>query len=319
MSRYQRQIQMAEIDIIGQEKLAHACVVVVGAGGLGHPVLSYLAGAGVGQIHIVDHDKIEVSNLHRQPLFNQMDVGQLKAQVAAQRIRQNNSEIDVFSHEVRLDPANVVALCGSADVVVDAADSFAVTYCLSDFCRDQNIGLISSSVLGFEGYVGGFCGGVAPSVRAVFEHLPQSGQNCASAGVSGPAVGVMGSMQAQMVLNILLDIKPSPLGQMVKCDFKTFGHSRFSFLNAPEPTAGFKFISTAQIEAKDRVIELRSTEESLRPLVPHAHRLAMDEVDQLEADGRRTIVVCRTGLRAWNAAIKLQQRGQDKLVLVAVG
>ncbi|MCZ4272390.1 HesA/MoeB/ThiF family protein [Maritalea porphyrae] len=319
MSRYQRQMQMAEIGSVGQEKLGNARVVIVGAGGLGHPILSYLAGAGVGELHIVDPDEIEFSNLHRQPLFGEGDIGQSKAEVAAQKIRKNNKDIEVIARPVRLDPANVQLICEHADVVVDAADSFAVTYVLSDFCRDQNIALISASVLGFEGYVGGFCGGVAPSIRAVFPQLPMAAQSCASAGVSGAAVGVMGSLQAQLVINVLLDLKPNPLGQMLRCDFKTFQFSRFSFLRAPEPLDGFTFISPTQISPKDRVIELRTNQEAPFPVVPHAKQMVAGDIENLAIEDERIVIVCRTGLRAWNAGLALQQKGGDNIVLVATG
>lgn len=319
MSRYQRQTQMAEIGAKGQAKLSKARVVVVGAGGLAHPVLSYLAGAGVGALHIIDHDKVELSNVHRQPLFGERDRGQFKAEIAAQKIRQINSDIDVISHPMRLEPANVETVCALADVVVDAADSFAVTYILSDFCRDHNIAFVSASVLGFEGYVGSFCGGVAPSIRAVFPQLPKAAANCASAGVCGSSVGTIGSLQAQMVLNILLAIEPNPLGQMLRCDFKKFQFSRFSFRDAPEPIGGFKFVSLAQIEAADRVIELRSTSECPLSVVPQAQRVAMHNVSGLAIGAQRTVVICRTGLRAWNAALALRQKGQDNIVLVATG
>lgn len=319
MSRYERQEQMAEIGLEGQARLAAAHVLVVGAGGLGHPVASYLTGAGVGRLTIVDHDVVELSNLHRQVHFGEADIGRLKAIVLTEKCAAQNRQIAVMSRPERLEPDNVKALCADADVVIDAADSFAVTYILSDFCRDQNIPLVAASVLGFEGYAGGFCGGAAPSVRAVFPQLPEAAQNCASAGVSGPAVGVIGAVQAQMALNIILRLDQSPLGQMVRFDFREFNQSRFSFLSAPEPEQGFGFISTSNIAEDDRVIELRTQLETPVAITPNALRLNLDEVETLNSVPQRTVFCCRSGLRAWNAALQLQVRGQAEIALVAAG
>jgi molybdopterin/thiamine biosynthesis adenylyltransferase len=155
MTRYQRQIQLSDIGEMGQAKLREARVVVIGAGGLGHPVASYLAGAGIGHITIVDHDVIELTNLHRQVQFTEADIGQPKAETLMNACRQLNAEIEICGTNERLTPDNVAALCAEANLVIDAADSFAVTYILSDFCKAESLPLISASVLGFEGYVGG--------------------------------------------------------------------------------------------------------------------------------------------------------------------
>lgn len=319
MSRYQRQEQMAEIGIAGQAKLGAAHVVLVGAGGLGHPVASYLTGAGVGRLTIIDHDVVELSNLHRQVCFDEADIGRLKAIVLAEKCVTQNRQIAVMSRPERLEPDNVVAHCTDADLIIDAADSFAVTYILSDFCRDHGVPLISASVLGFEGYVGAFCGGHAPSVRAVFPQMPKGAQNCASAGVSGPAVGAIGAVQAQMALNLIAGIEPNPLGAMVRFDFQRFTSSRFSFGNAPEPKAGFGFISASQIGGDDRVIELRSVKESSIAVTPSALRVDIDEIPDIGSVSQRTVICCRSGLRAWNAALQLQAKGQADIALVAAG
>ncbi|MEO1161187.1 MAG: NADH-quinone oxidoreductase subunit J, partial [Pseudomonadota bacterium] len=183
MSRYARQMVLPEIGAAGQARLAGARAVVVGAGGLGCPVLSYLAGAGVGSITIVDADVVEESNLHRQPLYSMADIGQAKAKAARRTLAAYNPEIEILAEVRRLEPANTASLCRDADIVIDAADSFAVTYTLSDHCLTSGQAFVSASVLGFAGYAGGFCGASAPSVRAVFPDLPQSAANCATAGL----------------------------------------------------------------------------------------------------------------------------------------
>ncbi|WP_404405224.1 ThiF family adenylyltransferase [Pelagibacterium halotolerans] len=321
MSRYARQMIMPEFGETGQRKLRDARVVVVGAGGLGSPVLSYLAGAGVGQIAIIDPDSVEESNLHRQPLFRMADIGKPKAQAAAAAIAHYNPDVCVTAHAERLEPANAAALCDGADVVIDAADSFAATYTLSDHCLASGQTLVSASVLGFTGYAGGYCGGRAPSVRAVFPDLPRSAGDCATAGVSGPAVGVLGSLQAQMAMNYLLGIAPSPLGIMIRVDLMRLSVSNFFFTDAGEPAEGLRFISASDLRPNDLLIDLRSTNEAPDPVAPQALRTQADQVVNVvsNAAGRRVVLCCRSGLRAWNAALSLRQTGHEDLALIAAG
>jgi molybdopterin/thiamine biosynthesis adenylyltransferase len=193
--RYARQSILPEVGAEGQARLGAAVVVVVGAGGLGCAVLQYLAAAGVGRLMIVDHDRVEESNLHRQPLYRMTDLGRPKVHAARAALLQANPEVSIDTLAERLTAANAARLVGMADAVIDAADSFAVTYVLSDACQRANTPLVSASVLGLSGYVGAFCGG-APSYRAVFPEMPRAAGSCAEAGVLGTAVGVMGTLQA---------------------------------------------------------------------------------------------------------------------------
>lgn len=321
MSRYARQMVMPEIGTDGQARLAAAKVVVIGAGGLGCPVLTYLAGAGVGSIKLFDADVVEESNLHRQPLYSMADIGRPKVDAARRALAAYNPETKILAETVRLEPANAASICRGADLVIDAADSFAVTYTLSDHCLTSGQVFVSASVLGFAGYAGGFCGGLAPSVRAVFPDLPHSAATCASAGVSGPAVGVLGSLQAQMALNCLLGLDPSPLGRMISLDLRRFTTSSFSFAGAPEPEDGFGFVSVQEITGKDLVVDLRSVDEAPRIVSPGARRSTAEDVTALAGDARkgRTILCCRSGFRAWNAGLRLQQAGCTDIALIALG
>lgn len=321
MSRYDRQMVMPEIGPAGQQRLAAAHVAVVGAGGLGCPVLSYLAGAGVGHLTLIDADRVDESNLHRQPLYTMADIGTSKVLAAAARLQAFNPDLVITAEVVRLEPANAAPVCGGADVIIDAADSFAVSYTLSDLCVQTGQALITASVLGFNGYAGGFCGGTAPSLRAVFPELPESSQDCATAGVSGPVVGMLGALQAQLALSHLLGLEPSALGRMITVDLRSFTMSSFSFSGAAEPTGGFRFISLSQIARDDLVVDLRGREEAAITVTADAHRSSVREITALseQARGRRAVVCCRTGVRAWNAALKLQQSGCAEIALVALG
>ncbi|MBL4597772.1 MAG: HesA/MoeB/ThiF family protein [Rhizobiaceae bacterium] len=212
--RYARQEILPEIGAAGQAQLQSSHAVIVGAGGLGCPALQYLVAAGLGRITIVDGDTISLTNLHRQTLYREDQTGALKADIAVETLRRLNSDCALKSVPHALTPANAEALLADANIILDCADSFAVSYILSDVCEEKCLPLISASALEFNGYVGGFCGG-SPSLRAVFPDLPERAATCATAGVLGPVVGTIGAMQAQMAIAQILGLKHAPLGQLV--------------------------------------------------------------------------------------------------------
>ena len=322
MNRYARQIILPEVGKAGQKALNDAHALVVGAGGLGVPALQYLVGAGVGRITLIDGDVVDESNLHRQPLYGQSWVGRPKAEAAQEILHNLNPECAVTPVVTYLDPVNVHKLTQDVVIALDCADSFAASYILSDTCFDQNIPLVSASALGLAGYVGGFCGG-SPSLRALFPDLPDRAQSCATAGVLGPVVGTIGAMQAQMALSILLNLKPSPLGQLVRFDAATFRSSSFRFDTAPEPeNAPYTFIASSQITDTDYVVELRGDIEAPIPVTPNALRANAQEFGQnepLPKRRQRAVMCCKSGLRAWTAASKLNDIWDGQIVLVAMG
>jgi len=319
MTRYARQMMLPEVGPKGQERLSHAHVLVIGAGGLGCPVLQYLAGAGVGKITIIDPDVVEESNLHRQPLYHMADIGAPKARAAAAHLRAANPLVTVMSRACALNPDNAPAAIAPTDVVIDAADSFAVSYALSDECLRQGKPLISASALGLTGYVGGFCGG-APSLRAVFPDLPEQAASCATAGVLGPVVGVIGALQAQMALQVLLQMTPSVMGQMLHLDLGNLQTGSFRFDDAPEPDGGMYFIGRTQVKSGDQIIELRPVEEAPDSALPGALRLNRAQLASAAlSPGARVVLSCRTGLRAWAAGRDLQARGFTDIALFAAG
>lgn len=314
MNRHVRQMILPEVGEAGQERLARAHVLVVGAGGLASTALMGLAGAGVGSLTIVDPDVVEESNLHRQPI-HAGNVGMTKAASAARFVERLDPAIHVTPLVAQATPATIPALMAPAQVVLDCGDSFALSYALSDACRDAGVPLISASALMMGGYCGGFCGG-APSLRAVFPDLPDRAGDCASAGVLGPVVMMLGACQAQMALTLLLTLQPSPLGQLV-----TLGAGLrwggFRFDGAPEPGNGFVFIAPEQITSEDFVVDLRGEDETAVLVSPHALRATVDTLP-VPPDGARTVIACRSGLRAWRAARLLAPSHPD-LVLIATG
>ena len=316
MSRYLRQTVLPQIGADGQERIATAHVLVVGAGGLGVPVLQYLAGAGIGAITLIDPDRVEESNLHRQPAYRMKDIGRAKVRASAQAVARLNPDVEMLALPDRLTPANAPDLIRRADLVLDCADSYAASYTLSDACLAAGKPLISASALGLAGYVGGFCGG-APSLRALFPDPPDSGQTCASTGVMGPVVGMLGCLQAQMALEVVLGLTPSPLGQFTRYQAGRF--TQFRFDGAPE-NPGPRFIAPEEITADDLVIDLRPASEAPRKATPGALRIpAYGATGPLPQPGQRAVLACRSGLRSWRAAAALARRWPGEITLLALG
>lgn len=315
MTRHARQIALPEIGAEGQRRLARAHVLIVGAGGLGSPAIMYLAGAGVGSMTIVDPDRVETSNLHRQPIHAGR-VGWGKAASARAFVADLDHSICVTAQPVMLTPANAAAFVAGAQLVLDCADSFAVSYILSDSCLAAGVPLIAASALRTGGYAGGFCGG-APSLRALFPDLPDGAPTCATAGIMGPVVGMLGSLQAQMALAVLLGLEPSPLGRLV-----TLAHGLrwggFRFDGAPEPEGGFRFIDPGWIGPGDWVVDLRGPDEAPVPVTPDALRGDANAPPAPPA-GARAVFACRSGLRAWRAARATAARYPNEIVLIATG
>ena len=251
LNRYDRQITLPQVGRQGQEILSQSSLLIVGVGGLGCPVSQYLVAAGIGKIILLDEDTVDLSNIHRQPLFGDGSIGQRKVEAARVRLADLNPQVKIEIDSRSLSPENVKDYVDEVDLVLDCADNFMVSYILSDYCYDKKIPLISASVLGMEGYVGGFCGN-SPSLRAVFPDLPDNLTTCTAFGVMGPVVGILGSMQAQMTINTLLNLQPSPLGQLISVNMQDLklGGFRFDHANEPE-SAPFTFIASEGLDEND--------------------------------------------------------------------
>ncbi|MFM7432763.1 MAG: ThiF family adenylyltransferase [Gammaproteobacteria bacterium] len=214
---YSRQMKLREVGAAGQAKLRAARIAVVGAGGLGVPVLQFLAGAGVGRLIIIDGDRLEPSNLHRQTWYALADCGQAKAELAAARVRALNPEVAVEVHTQRLDVLNAAGLLANAELLIDCSDNFGTKFLLNDLAHALGRPAIFASVHQYEGQLqvvdprrAGAC------LRCLWPEATRDGvvANCAEAGVLGPVPGVLGSLQALEALKLLLDL-PGRLGDEV--------------------------------------------------------------------------------------------------------
>lgn len=220
LTRYQRHLTLAEVGVEGQQTLLRSRVLVVGAGGLGSPVLLYLAAAGVGTITLVDDDVVDASNLQRQVIHDTAGIGRPKVDSAADRIRALNPDVDIQLHRGRIEAGNARELVRGHDVVCDGSDNFATRYVVNDACVAERVPLVWASVLRFDAQLSTFWAGRGPCLRCVFPTPPAAHlvPSCAEAGVLGAMVGTVGGMQAAEALRILLGIGRTLVGRMVVVD-----------------------------------------------------------------------------------------------------
>lgn len=222
--RYSRQMILPEIGELGQQRLQRSKVLVVGAGGLGCPASLYLAAAGVGNLTLIDADRVELSNLHRQILHNTAAVGQPKVESASERLRALNPQVSLRVVNARLNPNNVEDLVAEHDLIIDGADNLETRYLLNAACVAAAKPLVYAAVERFEAQVSVFWpaaqGGPWPCYRCLFPFPPppEAAPNCAEAGVLGVVPGIVGLMQANEALKILLQFGQSLTGRLLCFD-----------------------------------------------------------------------------------------------------
>jgi molybdopterin/thiamine biosynthesis adenylyltransferase/rhodanese-related sulfurtransferase len=218
--RYARHLILPDVGIEGQRRLKAARVLVIGAGGLGSPVGLYLAAAGVGRIGLVDFDVVDETNLHRQVLFGESDVGRHKLDAAVERLRDVNPHIEIVPHPVRLTSENALELFADYDLVVDGTDNFPTRYLVNDACVLSGKPYVYGSIFRFEGQVSVFAAKDGPCYRCLFREPPPPGlvPSCGEAGVLGVLPGVIGSLQALEAIKWILGAGDSLVGRLVLFD-----------------------------------------------------------------------------------------------------
>ena len=223
IERYARHIILPEVGGEGQAKLLRSRVLVIGAGGLGSPLLLYLAAAGVGTLGVVDDDAVDLSNLQRQVIHSTGRIGEAKVESARETLTQVNPEVRLITHQVRLTAENALELIGAYDLVADGSDNFETRFLLNDACYRAQKPLVSAALLGFEGQLSTFkayLGGDNPCYRCIFREPPPPGliPTCAEGGVLGTIAGAMGSIQATEAIKELLGIGESLSGSLLIYD-----------------------------------------------------------------------------------------------------
>jgi molybdopterin/thiamine biosynthesis adenylyltransferase len=234
LARYARHIVLREFGGDGQKRLKAATVAVIGAGGIGAPAIQYLAAAGIGTIQVIDDDRVEASNLQRQVIFADTDVGAPKAEAAAARAVAINPHVTMEPRRTRIDAANAADLLAGADVVLDGCDNFATRFAVADAALALRIPLVSAAVGQFEGQLGVYRGWQAdkPCYRCfVGEASDRAETSCAEAGILGPVTGVLGSLAALEVLRAIAPFGDDMAGRLLLVDLLSM---RFRTIKLPK-------------------------------------------------------------------------------------
>lgn len=339
-NRYNRQIILPEIGKEGQLKLSKAKVLVVGAGGLGAAILPYLAAAGVGEIGIVDHDVIEVSNLHRQVIYTTSAVGKSKAEEAKLMISELNPEIKVNAFREKLSKKNAISLFEKYDIIVDATDNISIKYLINDACLVTNKPMVYGSIFRFQGQVSVFNYQNGPTYRCLYPDENTNALNCEDAGVIGITVGIIGMLQANEVIKMILGIGEVLSGKILvynilkneqqKYDFEKSSNLEITkedfdrkYNSEENQIQEIKFESILDEIENENVLflDVRNIDES--PKISFKNQLQiplMNLENQIEKlDKNQTIYVfCQSGIRS-KIAIELLEKYQFKNAKSIVG
>lgn len=335
--RYSRQIQLKDFGMEGQQKLGRARVLVVGAGGLGCPILLYLAAAGVGNLGIVDHDRVAIHNLHRQVLYRTPDIGKLKAEIAAEHLQQLNPGIRIHAYTDWLNSANAAAILSNYDLVIDGSDNFATRYMINDACVLLGKPLVYGAIAEFEAQVALFNAAreneISANYRDIFPEPPSPGEvlNCAEAGVLGILPGITGTIMANEAIKLLtgigqplinrlytfnaltyqtleLEIRAgSSTRSLIPANLETFAQTDYEWLcSSKDALAELDHGAFGDLceQPGTTIIDIREAGEM--PIVDEfdcLHIPMKQLADQQELiSGETVIVFCQTGKRSFQAA-----------------
>jgi len=311
--RYERQVILSEVGSKGQQRLANARVLVVGAGGLGSPVLQYLVATGVGTIGICDNDRVSESNLHRQILFNESQIGSPKALAARDNLLNMNSECNTVIHNFRFSPANGSQLIQEYDIVVDCTDNFQTKFLIHDLCYLTKKKLVQASIYQFEGQLQVFDYtkiSDKPCLRCLWPQVPSNNYigNCAEAGVLGVTPGVLGTIQCNEVIKMILNLENIPQGVSLNIDLKTMTNRKIKWPRQEEcPLCG----THAQIKTANDSLILEKFEVIEKNIFSEIIDLRQKpEVDPSMLDDTKDyLFICHKGIRSYKLVKKLRDMG----------
>ena len=217
--RFEKQIILKKVGISGQKKINKAKVLIIGVGGLGCPLLSYLASSGVNNIGIVDHDKIELGNLNRQILFNTFDLGKYKVDQAKVKIKKIYNQIKLKTYKIKITKENIESFLKEYDIICDGTDNFDTRLLINDYCKKNKKILISAAISKFDGHLFKFNFKTKiPCFRCFMPQQPIQEMNCDVEGIFPPVAGILGSLQANEVLKTILDLKDDLNGNILIFD-----------------------------------------------------------------------------------------------------
>jgi molybdopterin/thiamine biosynthesis adenylyltransferase/rhodanese-related sulfurtransferase len=329
--RFKRHILLSEIDEIGQAKIAAAKILIIGAGGLGSPASLYLAAAGVETIGIVDFDMVDRSNLQRQTLYNDADVGRRKIEVAKEKLNAQSPDTTVEVFPVRLNADNALDLIRPFDLVIDGSDNFATRYIVNDACVTLEKPNIYGSVFRFEGQASVFYPPHGPCYRCAFPEPPATGTvpNCAEGGVLGVLPGQIGIIQATEALKLILGLGDSLVGRLLLYDalamnFQSINVKRSAACTACGDHAAISSLATQECMSPDAlraaklknpqlfVLDVRTAPEVAESSIPGSVHIPLNELEarlDLIPRDRAVVTYCKSGPRSLVAQKILKAHG----------
>ncbi len=349
-ARYSRHLLLPEIGSSGQEKIKAARVLIVGAGGLGSPASLYLAAAGIGTLGVIDHDRVEISNLQRQVLFSTASVGSSKAGAARDRLLSLNPEISVAAHDLELRADNAIRIVEQYDLVIDGSDRLTTRYLVNDVCVLMRKPLVAAAIHRFEGQAMSYLPGQGPCYRCLFPRSADAvAPNCAEAGVLGVLPGILGALQAAEALKLVVGIGTPLVGRLLTFDALAMSWHEFRFarrtdcavcgdspsIRSPQESvaANVDLSATAikrldpgqlqsllQTQSNDdtapALIDVREVREFALSHLPGAINVPLGELPRRLADmplQLPLVFICRSGRRSWSAANLAMSAGRTSL------
>ena len=335
LNRYNRQMILPELGLKGQESLKAAKVLVIGAGGLGCPVLQYLAAAGVGTIGIVDDDVVELSNLHRQILYNHTDIGQSKAEVAAAKLKLLNPHVGFTAYNERFKADNALNICKDYELVIDCSDNFSTRYLVNDTCVASGKTLIFGSILQFEGQVAVFNHHGGPNYRDLYPAAPTENINCVEGGVIGILPGIIGLYMANEAIKLICDIGETLAGKLITINalnntvlvFKITQEKETPIVKPETAIGNLKEIDKATLdqwlsESPDEIflIDVREDYEHEENNIGGVNISLYELTSSLKSipKGKKVVCYCQTGQRS-KMAVQLLEGGYEGEVFSLIG
>lgn len=338
LNRYSRHILLSEVGNEGQSLLKKSSVLVVGAGGLGCPVLQYLVAAGVGTIGICDGDVVDETNLQRQVLYGAQNVGELKVEVAKQKLSLQNEFVQITAYPIHLNAKNAIEIISNYDIVVDCTDNFSSRYLINDACVIAKKPFVYGAIYKFSGQISVLNFNSGPTYRCLFPDIPDEGEipNCSEIGVLGVLPGLIGTMQANEVLKMILGMETLS-GKLLTIDALSMKQDVFLFELTPE---NLKITELKLESISCETVPEISAEELLSLMDDDIQLIDVREQEEYEAyniggvlaplsnfeayitkfdNSKKTIVVCQSGKRSLKAATILLEKGFKDVVSLKGG
>jgi molybdopterin/thiamine biosynthesis adenylyltransferase/rhodanese-related sulfurtransferase len=346
LRRYARQFSLPQVGLVGQQKLKNTSILCVGAGGIGSPVLYYLAAAGIGKIGIIDDDKVELSNLQRQILYTTADCGRPKTEVAKERLLAINSNIYVNTYQKKLNVDNIFDVLPDYQMVIDGSDNFPTRYLVNDACYVKKTILISASLFQFTGQLVTlpYPSEDAACYRCLYPSPPPPGliQNCVDAGIMGSVAGILGTMAATQAIKLAFNLDNDLRNQLLVFDGLTFDIKKYSYNKQKDCILCGKNMSfnelprymenvcatpdQAQVtpnqlndylkqQQKVLIIDVRSAWERNICAIPGSIHIPVEEFEKLDLktvafeENDRIILYCKAGIRSEKVASFLKEKG----------